>query len=141
MCVFLEDSAGEMSSDSLDPPEDAAEKDPKMRGQLAAGRSREESRGSSAPTHQEDCFVPADAEREIDCQTDEAEQLSEASTVTASHIPTHSFSASCGGKPRSRTVALLFGAASSPAKGALEAQHPASGLMNLSRKHTHITYT
>ncbi|XP_063764012.1 uncharacterized protein LOC134880841 [Eleginops maclovinus] len=52
---------------------------------LTRGRSREGKRGNPATSHPEDPFVPADADREKDMQTDEREQLSEASMVKHNH--------------------------------------------------------
>ncbi|CAK6965208.1 uncharacterized protein zbbx isoform X1 [Scomber scombrus] len=60
---------------------DSSDEEPKMHGCLARGRSREEDQRNSATSHLEDPFVPAEAERENDVQTDEPEQLSEPSMV------------------------------------------------------------
>ncbi|XP_070827240.1 uncharacterized protein [Chaetodon trifascialis] len=73
-----------MSSDSLGllPREDdSSDEEAQMHGCLTRGRSTEEQQGNPAISHLEDCFVPADVEREKDLQTDEQEQLSEPSTV------------------------------------------------------------
>ncbi|XP_062275895.1 zinc finger B-box domain-containing protein 1 [Scomber scombrus] len=77
-------SGDEMSTDSLGlipHEEDSSDEEPKMHGCLARGRSREEDQGNSATSHLEDPFVPAEAEKENDVQTDEPEQLSEPSMV------------------------------------------------------------
>ena len=88
-----------MSTDSLGlipHEEDSSGEEPKMYGCLARGESREEDQGNSARSHLEDPFVPVEAERENDVQTDEPEQLSEPSMVTCFCTPT-SFSLSEGG--------------------------------------------
>lgn len=80
-----------MSSDSLGlvpHEEDSSDEEAQMQGRLTRGSSREEQQGNPAISHLEDCFVPADVEREKDLQTDEQEQLSEPSMVTCFHIPT-----------------------------------------------------
>ncbi|XP_076591382.1 uncharacterized protein zbbx [Chaetodon auriga] len=78
------DSGDEMSSDSLGllPREDdSSDEEAQMHGRLTRGSSGEEQQGNPAISHLQDCFVPADVEREKDLQTDEQEQLSEPSTV------------------------------------------------------------
>lgn len=80
-----------MSSDSLGlapHEEDSSDEEAQMHGRLTRGRSREDEQGNPAISHREDSFVPPDAEREKDLQTDEQEQLSEPSKVTCFHIPT-----------------------------------------------------
>ncbi|XP_042270386.1 uncharacterized protein zbbx isoform X2 [Thunnus maccoyii] len=82
------DSGDELSSDSLGlapHEEDSSDDEPKMHGCLARGSSRQEDQGNSAISHLEDPFVPADAERENELQTDEPEQLSEPSMVMHRH--------------------------------------------------------
>ncbi|XP_028430114.1 zinc finger B-box domain-containing protein 1 isoform X2 [Perca flavescens] len=76
------DSSDEMSSDSLGlapHEEDSSDEEAQMHGCFTGGRSREEEQGNPAISHTEDPFVPADADREKDLQTDEQEQLSEPS--------------------------------------------------------------
>ncbi|XP_039648116.1 zinc finger B-box domain-containing protein 1 isoform X2 [Perca fluviatilis] len=78
------DSSDEMSSDSLGlapHEEDSSDEEAQMHGCFTGGRSREEEQGNPAISHTEDPFVPADADREKDLQTDEQEQLSEPSMV------------------------------------------------------------
>lgn len=85
MCIFHEDSGDEMSGDSLDlvpHEEDSSDEEAQVHGRSTRGRSREEEQDNPAMSHLEDSFVPADAEREKDLQTDEQEQLSEPSMVT-----------------------------------------------------------
>ncbi|XP_069543862.1 mucin-17 [Brachyistius frenatus] len=77
------DSGDEMSSDSLGlaPHEDdSSDEEAQMQGRLTRERSREEQK-NPAIAHQEDSFVPAEAETEKDLQTDKPEQLSKPSTV------------------------------------------------------------
>lgn len=79
-----------MSSDSLGLTpyeEESSDEEAQMQGWLTRGRSREDEQVNPALSHQEDYFVPADTEGENDLQTDEKEQLSEASMVTCLHIP------------------------------------------------------
>ncbi|XP_032365349.1 mucin-12 isoform X2 [Etheostoma spectabile] len=81
------DSSDEMSSDSLGlapHEEDSSDEEAQMHGRFTGGRSREEEQGNPAISHTEDPFVPADAYREKDLQTDEQEQLSEPSMVMSS---------------------------------------------------------
>ncbi|XP_078102602.1 uncharacterized protein zbbx isoform X1 [Sander vitreus] len=78
------DSSDEMSSDSLGlapHEEDSSDEEAQVHGRFTGGRSREEEQGNPAISHTEDPFVPADADRENDSQTDEQEQLSEPSMV------------------------------------------------------------
>lgn len=65
---------------------DSSNKELKMNGCLARGRSREKDQGNSGPFHLE-VFVPTDAEKENDLQSDDPEQQSEASMVTGFHLP------------------------------------------------------
>ncbi|XP_044059693.1 uncharacterized protein zbbx isoform X2 [Siniperca chuatsi] len=68
------DSGDEMSSDSLDlvpHEEESSDQEAQVHGCLT----------SPTKSHQEDSFVPVDAEREKDVQTDEQEQLSEPTMV------------------------------------------------------------
>lgn len=91
VCVFHEDSGDEMSSDSLGlaPHEEgSSDEEAQLNRRLTRGRSREEEQRNSAISHLEGSFVPTDAKREKDLQTDEPEQLSEPSMVTCFHIPT-----------------------------------------------------
>lgn len=100
-----------MSSDSLDLEaleEDSSDEEPEMNGCWARGRSSKD-QGNSAISHLEDPFVPANAERENDLQTDDPEQLSGPFKVTCFHIPT-SFSLYGGGTLGWKSVmALLSG--------------------------------
>ncbi|XP_059186406.1 uncharacterized protein zbbx [Centropristis striata] len=78
------DSGDEMSSDSLGlapHEEDSSDEEEQMHRRLTRGRSREEEQENPAISHPEDAFVPADADRGKDLQTDEQEQLSEPSRV------------------------------------------------------------
>lgn len=88
VCIFLEDSGDEMSSDSLglDPhEEESSDEEVQMHRRLTRGRTREGKEGNPATSHSEDPFVPEDPHRGKDLQTDEQEQLSEASVVTCFH--------------------------------------------------------
>ncbi|XP_029026322.1 uncharacterized protein zbbx isoform X2 [Betta splendens] len=78
------DGGDEISSDCLGlalHEEDSSDEEPQMLRHVTRGRSRGEERGNPAKSHLADAFVPADAEREEDFQTDEPEQLSEPSMV------------------------------------------------------------
>lgn len=86
----MADSEDEMSSDSLGLAlceDDSQDEDADVHGRLQRGGSSDD-RGSYASAHLEDPFVPADEERERDLRTDEAEQLSEPSSVTFLYIST-----------------------------------------------------
>ncbi|KAF3848020.1 hypothetical protein F7725_021048 [Dissostichus mawsoni] len=82
------DSGDEMSSDSLglDPhEEESSDEEVQMHRRLTRGRTREGKEGNHATSHSEDPFVPEDPHRGKDLQTDEQEQLSEASVVNHNH--------------------------------------------------------
>ncbi|KAJ4935723.1 hypothetical protein JOQ06_017251, partial [Pogonophryne albipinna] len=82
------DSGDEMSSDSLglDPhEEESSDEEVQMHRRLTRGRTREGKEGNPAMSHSEDPFVPEDPHRGKDLQTDEQEQLSEASVVNHNH--------------------------------------------------------
>ncbi|XP_029302295.1 uncharacterized protein LOC115017749 [Cottoperca gobio] len=78
------DSGDEMSSDSLGlapHEEDSSDEEAQTHARLTSGRSGEEKRWNPASSQTEDLFVPEDADREEELQTDEREQPSDPSTV------------------------------------------------------------